>query len=108
MPCRHTVCDYHKSPHPCPFHAQGEEARGFEIQDPQIEAMLRSLGWTLKRKMPSGYGFSLFIFSYGEGGNCFYISSANREDFLKALQEFLLRQGYGYIGPTEQTKGTRD
>ena len=108
MPCRHKSCSYHTSPQPCPHHAQGQEAEEYEVQNPKIEALLRSIGRTLKSKMPPNYGFSLFIFSYGEGGDSCYISSADREDFLTTLQEFMVREAYVYMSSARETKRKRN
>ena len=61
----------------------------YEIKNEDIEALLKELGSDLKKRMPAGWGFNLLIFSYGEGGSLFYISSAQRKDMLKAMREFI-------------------
>lgn len=66
----------------------------FEQRNPEIESLLKEIGTILVTHMPSGFGFSLLIFSYGEGGNLFYISSAHREDIVKTMIEFIEKQGY--------------
>lgn len=65
----------------------------YEVENEDIKLLLRSLGHKLGLSMPPGWGFALFLFSYGEGGSMFYISSAQREDIIKSLQEFLAREG---------------
>ena len=61
----------------------------YEIKNEDIEALLKELGSDLKKRMPAGWGFNLLIFRYGEGGSMFYISSAQRNDMLKAMREFI-------------------
>lgn len=103
MSCRLEKCGYRNRPEPCPFHAQGQEARDYEVSNPEIEAILRALAHILKSKMPMGWGFSLFMFDFNnyKNGSAFYISSAEREDFLRSLQEFMVRNGYVLMpGPT--------
>jgi hypothetical protein len=106
MPCRHSACEYSKRSEICPFHAQGEEAKGFEVQDPEIEKLMRDLGRSLKKDMPLGWGFTLLIFSY-DGEGFFYISSAERASMMEALQEMMLREGYVFISSTEPTNKER-
>lgn len=61
----------------------------YEVENPEIRDILRDWGTRLAKELPPEYGFSLLIFSYGEGGNMFYISSAQREDMIKAMREFI-------------------
>lgn len=62
---------------------------GFEVRDEKAEAMLKEIGDLLRHACPKGYGFSLLIFSFGEGGNMFYTSNAERESLIQAMQEFI-------------------
>ena len=63
----------------------------FEVRDQQAEKLLGDIGRILKRSMPDGYGFSLLVFTFGEGGNMFYTSSAQREDMIRVMQEFIAK-----------------
>lgn len=63
----------------------------FEVRDEEAEKVLRDIGLRLRSAMPPGYGFSLLIFSFGEGGNMFYTSNAQREDMIHAMQEFIAK-----------------
>ena len=65
---------------------------GFEVRDPEIEDHLKGIGRTIAEVLPEGWGFTLLIFSFGEGGSTFYLSNAQRKDMLEALQEFIDRQ----------------
>ena len=60
----------------------------FGKHDPQVRNA-RQLGAGLKVATPEGYGFMLMVMEYGEGKNCFYISSVQREDAIKMLEEML-------------------
>jgi hypothetical protein len=64
----------------------------FEVDNPQIKSLLREIGNKIRSQIPPGWGFTLFIFSYGEGGATFYLSTANRDDMIKALREFIARE----------------
>jgi hypothetical protein len=65
----------------------------YEVRDAQIEETLRTLGGILKTALTgTNHGFTLFLFGYGEGGNCFYLSSADRQDMLAMLKEFIARE----------------
>lgn len=55
----------------------------------QVEFALREVAEFAKTRMPLGMGFTLLMFDFGEGGNMFYISNAQREDVLKSMQEFI-------------------
>ena len=63
----------------------------FEVRKAEVESLLKDvgdiIGSALKKHAP-GYGFTLMLFSYGEGGNMFYLSSADREDMIRAMDEF--------------------
>lgn len=63
----------------------------YEVRDEVAERLLWEIGDILKRVMPPGYGFNLLIFTLGEGGNMFYCSNAQREDMIRAMQEFIAK-----------------
>ena len=64
----------------------------YEIKDDHIQKRLRLLGDQIHKGLPKGWGFTLFLFTLGEGGSMFYLSSAERESMLEALHEFIARQ----------------
>lgn len=57
----------------------------------QVEFALRETADFIQAdgRMPSGMGFALLMFDFGENGNMFYIANANRDDVLNAMQEFI-------------------
>lgn len=63
----------------------------YEVRNAEIEELLRLIGRKLKNQMPSGYGFSLLIFGFSPGNELFYISSAQREDMIRTMQEFIAK-----------------
>ena len=63
----------------------------YEVRNPEIEAILKTLGEAIRAQIPTGWVFALFIASTGEGGSTFYLSSAERETMLAALKEFIAR-----------------
>lgn len=64
----------------------------YEVKDPEIKALLHNIAIRLKSEMPPGWGFTLFLFSYGEGGALFYLSSAERTDMIKVVKEFIKKE----------------
>ncbi len=66
----------------------------FEVKNPEIVERLKEVGQLLKGIMPEGWGFTLFMFDYskGPGGSLFYLSSAQRDDMLATLEEFIGKQ----------------
>lgn len=64
----------------------------YAVDDPHMRDILRDLGEIIRGGLPAGMGFVLFLFQYGEGGALFYLSSADRADVLRVLEEFKRRQ----------------
>lgn len=64
----------------------------FAVRDPEIEKLMHELATKIGGMMPDNWGFCLFLFEYGEGGNLFYISSADRGDMITLLKEWMNRQ----------------
>ena len=66
---------------------------GYEVDNPEIKSRMRSIGDKLKAALPSDWGFMLMLFSYGERGQLFYTSSGERDGVIKAILEWLGKQG---------------
>jgi hypothetical protein len=72
---------------------------GYNVRSAEVEAALRKIAQLVKPEVPQGFGFTLLIFSYdktglpGEGaaGSLFYISTADRDDMIQAMKEFIAR-----------------
>ena len=66
----------------------------FQIKNEEMEKRLKDLGDVIKKGMPPGWGFTLMMFDYNTTeGSMFYISSAARGDMIKAMQEFIKKEG---------------
>ena len=65
----------------------------YTIPDPHgIQPILKAIAADIHERLPLGFGFTLLLFEYGEGGGLFYISSAERSDMIAAMKEFIQRQ----------------
>ena len=64
----------------------------YEVKNPEIRALLKETGDSIHKMMPEGWGFALLIFSFGDGGDMFYLSDARRPDMLEAMKEFIAKQ----------------
>lgn len=69
----------------------------------EMEANARRLGRTLKERLPVGVGYFLVIFDYGDpGGWWTYLSTAQREDMVRFLDEVRTKLA---AGPGSVVKG---
>jgi hypothetical protein len=57
----------------------------------EIRPLLQKLGGHIGSALPEGWGFNLLLFTYGEGGSLFYISSAERQDVIALMREYIQR-----------------
>ncbi len=53
----------------------------------EIEQIARELGGLIQSLMPKGFGYTLAIYRFGEGGELTYVSSGRRSDVVKLLRE---------------------
>lgn len=63
-----------------------------ELDNPKIRALLNDIAARIDSALPKGWGFTLFLYEFGQGGQLFYISKAQREPMLHVLYEFMARQ----------------
>lgn len=63
----------------------------------RLEEKAREIGALIGAAVPSGVGFGLFIFDFGDGGHLAWISNAQRADMIKSIEELLgrLKGGMG-------------
>lgn len=59
-----------------------------EIPDDVAEE-LGNIAHKIIEMLPKGWGFGLFLFTFGKDGTMTWISNARREDMIQALQEFI-------------------
>lgn len=50
-------------------------------------AFMRKLAERIRPKLPKGFGFALIVFPFNRPGISNYISNANRESMIEALEE---------------------
>lgn len=65
----------------------------YRVRNPKIERLLREIGHTIGEQLPEGWGFGLFVFSFGPGGAMFWVSKGERASMVEALQEWLRKEG---------------
>lgn len=63
----------------------------YEVDNPLIKELLRSIGKGLGEAMPPGYGFALQIFKF-DGEEFFHISNAERNSLIPALKEWIAKE----------------
>ena len=62
----------------------------YEVPVPdEVKELLNSIGNIIGPQLPKGWGFTLLIFTFGEGGTMTYISNAERESMIEAMNEFM-------------------
>ena len=64
----------------------------YEIENEKVKELMLGIGRRLREQMPEGWGFALEIFEFEHGKSFFYVSSAERETMITALQEFIDRE----------------
>ncbi len=57
-----------------------------------MRPILQRLGGLIGKGLPPGWGFNLLLFTFGAGGNLFYISNAERADVIATMREYINRQ----------------
>lgn len=60
-----------------------------ELKD--LEERARHVGRLIGQHMPPGVGFALLVFDFGEGGHMTWLSNAERESMIEAMQEMVAR-----------------
>ena len=69
----------------------------------EIKRKLPDMAKYIVSQLPEGYGFSLLVFPFGEDGGqkeLMYISNANRDDMVKAMNEFVMKTKYQFGNDT--------
>lgn len=77
--------------------AVDQPSRTETLTDKQVRLLHESQTATVARKLkemlPPGQGFILLTFDFGPGASLAYVSNADREDTIRALREWLHKQG---------------
>jgi hypothetical protein len=70
---------------------RGEVMARYEVRNAEVEKLLQSIGRTVKGALPPGYGFTLLLFGYTPNNELFYVSSAQRQDMINTMREFIAK-----------------
>lgn len=64
-----------------------------------VKGRMQRIARKVDEELPSGYGFVVLAFNFGEGkdNEMMYVSNANRQDIVKAMKEWIEKteQNYG-------------
>jgi hypothetical protein len=60
-----------------------------------LEQLSRELLGYAIHKLGKSIGVTLFVFDFGDRGNCAYISNSNRDDMIGVVKEWLAREEAG-------------
>lgn len=64
----------------------------FDVENEQVRATLNSIAKKIGGALDKGWGFTLLLFEFGPDGSLFYISSAEREDVIRMVKEWVAKQ----------------
>lgn len=56
-----------------------------------LEKQTREIANVVKERVPAGVGFALFLFDFGADGNIGYVSTAQRDDMIRLIEEWLTK-----------------
>jgi hypothetical protein len=62
-----------------------------EAELAELEARARKLAHAIGNGLPKGVGFVVWLFEFGKDGWATYVSNAQRDDMIKALEELLTK-----------------
>lgn len=57
----------------------------------RTEKVLRDIGKMLKDSMPEGVGYTLMVFTFGDGGWMTYLSTAQRKDMIASMRDLIAK-----------------
>jgi hypothetical protein len=57
--------------------------------DPEMKLLMNKIAQIINSQLPKGWGFALFLMQYGADGTMTYISSAERQDIVNAMREWI-------------------
>lgn len=68
----------------------------------QVKSKMQVIAKKVDEELPSGYGFVVLAFNFGEAidNEMMYVSNANREDIVKAMNEFIMKTNYQFGNDT--------
>lgn len=56
-----------------------------------VKSKMQRIARKVDEELPSGYGFAVLVFNFGEGkdNEMMYVSNADRQDIVKAMEELI-------------------
>lgn len=56
-----------------------------------VKSKMQRIARKVDEELPSGYGFAVLVFNFGEGkdNEMMYVSNAERQDIVKAMEEWI-------------------
>ncbi len=71
-----------------------------ELED-MVKNKMQDIARMVKKEIPSQYGFILLTFEHNSNaGDMIYVSDSNREDVIKAMEEFIEKTKNNYGNDT--------
>ena len=64
----------------------------YQVANADVQRRLRTIAGDIDEQLEEGWGFTLFLFNYGEGGAIFYLSSAERPAMVATIKEWLAKE----------------
>lgn len=64
-----------------------EQSTGIMKDKPEI--VLDTVAQVVDSIIPNGYGFVVLTYPHNVEDRCYYVSNSNREDVVKAMEEFI-------------------
>ncbi len=67
-----------------------------------VKGRMQKIARKVDEELPSGYGFVVLAFNFGEGkdNEMMYVSNANRQDIVKAMKEWIEKTEENYGNDT--------
>ena len=63
-----------------------------ESEEEYIKGKLQTIAQNIDKELPEGFGFALLTFKFNtepDTSDLMYVSNANREDIVKAMEEWI-------------------
>ncbi len=67
-----------------------------------VKGKMRIIAKKVQEELPEDFGFTLLTFKFNELGQLIYASNANREDVVKAMEEFIGKTKNNYGNDTDK------
>ncbi len=65
-----------------------------------VKSRLQRIAEKVNNELPTGFGFVVLSFAFGNPGQMMYVSNANREDIVKAMKEWIEKTENNYGNDT--------